>query len=162
MVGAPPGDALRRLTAQAARNPLYVRELADALGREQALQGTPGAGGSVAQEQLPVSLAAALGDRLSSVSAETAQILRIAALLGGKFAVTDLAVLLGRPASDLAAGLQEAVAAGLLVGSGTELAFRHPLIRQALYESMPAALRTALHGDAARELSTTSADALSV
>ena len=88
--------------------------------------------------------------------------LRTAALLGGKFAVTDLAVLLRQPASDLAAGLQEAVAAGILVGSGAELAFRHPLIRQALYESMPAALRTALHAEAARELAAAGADALSV
>ncbi len=162
MVGAPPGDALRRLTAQAAGNPLYVRELADALVREQALPVRPAAEVSVAQEQLPISLAAALGDRLSSVSAETAQMLRIAALLGGKFAVTDLAVLLRRPASDLAAGLQEAVAAGLVVGSGAELAFRHPLIRQALYESMPAALRTALHAEAAEDLAASGADALSV
>ena len=162
MVGAPTGDALRRLTGQAAGNPLYVRELADALVREQALPARPVAEVSLAQEQLPISLAAALGDRLSSVSAETAQILRIAALLGGKFAVTDLAVLLRRSASDLAAGLQEAVAAGLLVGSGTELAFRHPLIRQALYESMPAALRTALHAEAAEDLAASGADALSV
>ena len=66
------------------------------------------------------------------------------------------------PASDLAVGLQEAVAAGLLVGSGAELAFRHPLIRQALYESIPAALRTALHAEAARELATSRADVLSV
>ena len=34
MIGAPPGDALRRLTARAAGNPLYVRELVDALVRE--------------------------------------------------------------------------------------------------------------------------------
>ena len=40
--------------------------------------------------------------------------------------------------------------------------FRHPLIQQALYESMPAALRTALHAEAARELAATTADALSV
>jgi len=33
MVGAPPGDGLRRLTAQAAGNPLYVREPVDALVR---------------------------------------------------------------------------------------------------------------------------------
>jgi hypothetical protein len=39
MVGAPPGEALRRLTAQAAGNPLYVRELVDALVREQAAAG---------------------------------------------------------------------------------------------------------------------------
>jgi len=160
MLGTPPEDTLRQLTAQAAGNPLYLRELVDALARERA-QASP-AGVSTAQEQLPASLAAVLNDRLSSVSAQTAQILRTAALLGAKFTVTDLAVLLRRPVSELAAGLQEAVAARILVGSGAELAFRHQLIRQALYESMPAALRTALHAEAARELAATDADALSV
>jgi predicted ATPase len=139
MVGAPPGDALRRLTAQAAGNPLYLRELVDALVREQALQIRPTAELILAEEQLPVSLAAVLTDRLSSVPAETAQMLRTAALLGGRFTVTDLAVVLRRPVSDLAAGLQEATAAGILAGSGSELVFRHPLIRQALYESTPTA-----------------------
>ena len=88
--------------------------------------------------------------------------LRTAALLGGRFTVTDLAVVLRRPVSDLAASLQEAVAAGILAGSGAELVFRHPLIRQALYESMPAALRTALHAEAAQELAAAGADVLSV
>jgi DNA-binding CsgD family transcriptional regulator len=150
MLGTPSRDMLRQLTAQAAGNPLYLRELVDALARERAA------------EPLPASLAAVLNDRLGSVSAQTAQILRTAALLGAKFTVTDLAVLLGRPVSELAAGLQEAVTARILVGSGAELAFRHQLIRQALYESMPAALRTALHAEAARELAATDTDALSV
>jgi AAA ATPase domain/Bacterial regulatory proteins, luxR family len=162
MVGAPPGDRLRRLTAQAAGNPLYVRELVDALAREQALQIKPTVEVALAGEQLPVSLAAALTDRLNSVPTATAQMLRTAALLGGRFTVIDLAVVLRRPVSDLAAGLQEAVAAGILAGSGSELAFRHPLLRQALYESMPTALRTGLHAEAARELAATGADALSV
>jgi DNA-binding CsgD family transcriptional regulator len=157
MLGTPPAGTLRQLTGQAAGNPLYLRELVDALARERAVGGV-----SVATEQLPASLAAVLNDRLSSVSAQTAQILRTAALLGVKFTVTDLAVLLGKPVSELAAGLQEAVAARILVGSGSELAFRHQLIRQALYESMPTALRTALHAEAARELAATDADALSV
>jgi DNA-binding CsgD family transcriptional regulator len=156
MLGTPPAGTLRQLTGQAAGNPLYLRELVDALARERAVDLT------AAQEQLPASLAAVLNDRLSFVSAQTAQILRTAALLGGKFTVTDLAVLLGRPVQELAAGLQEAVAARILVGSGPELAFRHQLIRQALYESMPAALRTALHAEAARELAATDAEALSV
>jgi len=47
---------------------------------------------------------------------------------------------------------------GILVGSGPELAFRHLLIQQALYGSMPAALRTALHAEAARELAAAGAD----
>jgi hypothetical protein len=36
MLGSPPGDTLRQLTAQAAGNPLYVRELVDAMVRERA------------------------------------------------------------------------------------------------------------------------------
>jgi DNA-binding CsgD family transcriptional regulator/tetratricopeptide (TPR) repeat protein len=134
----------------------------DALVRERAVQIRPTAELSVTGEQLPGSLAAALTDRLSSVPAETAQMLRTAALLGGRFTVTDLAVVLRRPVSDLVAGLQEAAAAGILAGSGAELVFRHPLIRQALYESMPTALRTALHAEAAQELAAAGADALSV
>jgi DNA-binding CsgD family transcriptional regulator len=170
MLGTPRGDTLRQLTAQAAGNPLYLRELVDALARDRA-QASPAQEHVSAvqeqiqeqiQEQLPASLAAVLNDRLSSVSPVTAQILRTAALLGGKFTVTDLAVLLRRPVSQLAAGLQEAVAARILVGSGAELAFRHQLIHQALYESMPTALRTALHAEAARELAATGTDALSV
>jgi len=163
IVGSPPGDALRQLTAQAAGNPLYLRELVDALMREQALEFCSAtAEVSVAKEQMPASLATALSDRLSSVSVQTAEMLRTAALLRGKFAVTDLAVLLRRSASSLAAGLEEAVAAGILVSSGSELAFRHQLIQQALYESMPTALRTALHAEAARELAATGARPSSV
>ena len=162
MLGPPPGERLRQLTAQAAGNPLYVRELVDALVRDRGLKIGSAAEIATTRQQLPASLAAALNDRLSSVSADTAQILRTAALLGAKFAVTDLALVLHRPALDLAAGVQEAVAAGILAGSGPELTFRHLLIRQALYEGMPAALRTALHAEAAWDLATSGADALSV
>jgi DNA-binding CsgD family transcriptional regulator len=162
MVGAAPGEGLRRLAAQAAGNPLYVRELVDALLREQAVQVRPTAELALAGEQLPVSLAGVLTDRLSSVSPDTARVLRSAALLGGRFTVTDLAVVLRQPVSALAAGLQEGVAAGILAGAGAELVFRHPLIRQALYESLPQALRTALHAEAAQELAAAGADALSV
>ncbi len=49
-----------------------------------------------------------------------------------------------------------------MTGSGSELAFRHLLIQQALYESMPTALSAALHAEAARELAAAGADALSV
>src|SRR6516165_5078901 len=38
MVGSPPGEALRQLTAQASGNPLYLHELVDALARERALE----------------------------------------------------------------------------------------------------------------------------
>src|SRR5450755_109353 len=162
MLGSPPGDVLRRLMAQAAGNPLYVRELVDALIREGAIQTSDAAEISATPERVPASLAVVLMDRLGSVAGMTEQMLRMAALLGGKFAVNDLTVLLREPASDLTAGLQEALAAGILVSSGPDLAFRHPLIQQVLYESMPAALRAALHAEAAQALAAASADALTV
>jgi len=162
MVGAAPGEALRRVTAQAGGNPLYVRELVDALLREQAVQVSPVADITPRSEQLPASLAAVLEDRLSSVSAETAQLLRTAALIGGRFSVTDLGAVLRRPVSELTESLHEAMTAGVVEDSGTELAFRHPLLRQALYEGMPEALRRALHAEVAQELAATGADALSV
>ena len=43
MLGAPPGDALRRLAGQAGGNPLYLRELVDALVREQEVRVGPDA-----------------------------------------------------------------------------------------------------------------------
>jgi hypothetical protein len=56
---------VRQLTAQAAGNPLYLRELVDSLARERA-PASPVDGVSTAHEQLPASLAAVLNDRLSS------------------------------------------------------------------------------------------------
>jgi hypothetical protein len=53
MLGSPPGDTLRQLTARAAGNPLYVRELVDAMVREQALELGPAAEVSAAGQRLP-------------------------------------------------------------------------------------------------------------
>jgi DNA-binding CsgD family transcriptional regulator/tetratricopeptide (TPR) repeat protein len=160
MLGMPPGPALNRLLGRAMGNPLYLRELLDALAREQTA-GAALTGGELSDDEfdrVPASFAAALSDRLSVVSAATAQMLRTASLLGGEFAVTDLATLLRRTALDLAENLQNAVAAGIVVGVGDQLAFRHPLIRQALYDGVPAALRAALHGEAAKALADAGAE----
>jgi DNA-binding CsgD family transcriptional regulator len=164
MTGAPPGPALTRLAAQAMGNPLYLAELMDALRRDpdgsmNPLDTEPSAD---LLERVPASFAAALGDRLNLVPDGTAEMLKAAALLGGDFAVTDLAALLRRPASELSDGVQDALAAGLLVGAGARLAFRHPLIRQALYDGMPTALRQALHSEAAQALEAAGAEQLRV
>jgi DNA-binding CsgD family transcriptional regulator len=88
--------------------------------------------------------------------------LRAATLLGREFAVNDLAALLRRPAFELTAEVRDALAAGIIADVDPHLAFRHPLIRQALYEGMPAALRVALHWDAAQALAAANAEPLVV
>ncbi|MFG2526214.1 AAA family ATPase [Streptomyces sp. NPDC048527] len=153
VVGAPPGPALVDLAAQTSGNPLYARELVESLVREGGV--TVGEHAELRETSLSTvrrSLAAALDSRLSFVGADALGILRVAALLGREFAVTEVAALLGRSAIGIADDLQEAAAAGILVDAGQQMAFRHPLIRQALYDGMPTALRVALHQDAARAL----------
>ncbi|MFI2351845.1 AAA family ATPase [Streptomyces sp. NPDC019443] len=153
VAGAQPGPALVELAAQASGNPLYVRELVESLVREGEV--TVGARAELRETSLstvPRSLAAALDNRLSFVGPGALDMLRVAALLGREFSVTEVAALLGRSVIDISGDLQEAVAAGILVDAGQRMGFRHPLIRQALYDGMPAALRLALHRDAAQAL----------
>jgi len=153
LLGAEPGPALRSATAQAGGNPLYVREIVDALVREKRTRVRGGRAEVDATAVAPLpSPTAAIADRLDFLSEQTAGVLRLAALLGAEFAVEDLAVVAGRDAVGLVPVVEEAVAAGVLGGSGSALAFRHELIRQAFAVSMPAALRSALHGQVARTL----------
>jgi DNA-binding CsgD family transcriptional regulator len=79
-------------------------------------------------------------------------VLRAAALLGVEFAVTDLTTVLGKGVADLVPALDEARATGVLTDARGGLAFRHPLIREALYAELPAAVRSAWHRDAGQAL----------
>ena len=101
---------------------------------------------------MPSSLSAAIADRLDFVSGPVREVLQAAALLGVEFAVSDLAAVLGRGVADLIPAVDGARAAGVLGESGNGLGFRHPLIRAALYDVIPAPVRAAWHRDAGRAL----------
>ena len=138
LVGASPGPRLREIAARASGNPLYVRELVDALRRDGQLRadadGIDVVDGSAT---VPPSLTAAINARLSFISAGTRETLRLASVLGADFSVMDLGALAGEPAGRLVGALSEAVAGGILAVSAGGFAFRHALLRQALYEAMP-------------------------
>jgi DNA-binding CsgD family transcriptional regulator/tetratricopeptide (TPR) repeat protein len=159
LVGGKPDDRLLRLADGAAGNPLYVIELVDALARSSSVTVTGSGTAVLTSESAPGSLAAAIADRLGFVSASVREVLRAAALLGVDFAVPDLAVVLGRGVADLVPAIDEACVAGVLAESGTGLGFRHPLIRTALYEEIPAAVRAAWHREAGRALAEAGAPA---
>ena len=149
--GGPPGPRLLRLAAGAAGNPLYVTELVDALARGGALTVEDGLVDATGA-RTPGSLSAAIADRVEFLSAPGRGLLRAAALLGVDFSVSDLAMVSGQSVGELMPVLDEAILAGVLRENDFALAFRHPLIRAALYEEMPAAVRAAWHRDAARAL----------
>ena len=149
--GKPDGDLLR-LADGAAGNPLYLAELVAALARSSGLTITEAGAAKLAGGSAPSSLSAAIADRLGFVAGPVREVLRAAALLGSEFAVPDLAIVLGRSVADLIPAVDEACAIGVLAESGHGLAFRHPLVRAALYDDMPAPVRAAWHRDTGRAL----------
>ena len=159
LAGGRPDDGLLRLADGAAGNPLYVTELVAALARGSSLTVTEAGAAELAGGSAPGSLSAAIADRLGFVTGPVREVLRAAALLGVDFAVPDLAVVLGRGVADLIPAVDEARAVGVLAESGRGLGFRHPLIRAALYDEMPAPVRAAWHRDAGRALAEAGAPA---
>ncbi|TDD34451.1 BTAD domain-containing putative transcriptional regulator [Saccharopolyspora elongata] len=154
LVGAEPGPVLREIAARAAGNPMYVQEMTDALLRADAVaigNGTADVPAASISEA-PQSLVAAVGRRLDFLSPPSWEVLRWGALFGLEFSVTDIAAAAGRQAFELLPAFEEAIAADVVVDAETQLAFRHPLLRQALYEGIPKAVRGALHRQAAEAL----------
>ncbi|XVU25919.1 BTAD domain-containing putative transcriptional regulator [Actinoplanes sp. CA-054009] len=154
LIGAPPGPNLRALAARSGGNPLFARELVEALRQRDAVEisgGRADIGPDVTVDP-PQTLLDAVHAALDVLSGETREVLRLAALLGSEFSVSEVVAVTGRSALDLVGALEEALSASVLVDSGTDLAFRHPFLRQALVASVPPALRAGLHRHAAEVL----------
>jgi DNA-binding NarL/FixJ family response regulator len=152
-LSALPGPSLRAWLHRAGGNPLYVREMLDALTAD----GLVRIDGGVAELAGPVeagltTVSAAIAHRLDFLSDNTRSVLRAATILGGRFTLDELAVVSGKPVAALVDIKGEAVAAGVLADGGPELTFRHGLILQALNDELPRALRVGLHAHMARVL----------
>ena len=152
LAGGRPDAGLLKLADGAAGNPLYLTELIAALARADGITVSSAGAAQLAADNAPDSLPGAIADRIGFVSAPTREVLRAAALLGVQFAITDLIAVLGKSVTDLAPALDEARTTGVLIDAGHGLAFRHPLIREALYAEMPASVRAAWHRDAGHSL----------
>jgi len=157
LAGGRPDTGLLRLAAGAAGNPLYLTEMLAALARSGAITVTPAGTAQLADGAVPDSLPGAIADRLGFVSSPTREVLRAAALLGVEFGITDLTAVLGQTVAALVPAFDEARTLGVLTDSGAGLAFRHPLIREALYAEMPASVRAAWHRDAGHALASAGA-----
>ncbi|MGW6503310.1 AAA family ATPase, partial [Nonomuraea angiospora] len=114
--------------------------------------GGPAGGGVGGGVELPAGFVAAVERRLRDLSAEARRLLEAASVLRRPFSVHEAAGVLGVTAGALFERVEEAVGAGALVGEGDRLAFRHDLIREAVYGGLGAPIRTALHREAASVL----------
>jgi DNA-binding CsgD family transcriptional regulator len=160
-VGAAPGRRLLAGISGAAGNPLFVTELLGALAQEQMITIADGQA-EVANLTLPPTLRLTILRRISFLAEGTLQALRSASVLGTGFTLTDLAEVTGRSAVDLSMALAEPLRARVLEDDGPRLRFRHDLIRDAIYEDLPASVRGALHREAGQRLAAAGAPASQV
>ncbi len=151
VAGAPPGTALSEQLSWAAGNPLFVIELVKAL-REQGSLALHQGRTDVAHLSLPQTLPLTILRRVSNLAPATLEVLRVAAVLGREFSVAELSMVTGRSAVTLLPELDGALRAGLLAESPMGLAFRHELIREAIYHDLAPVLRQGLHREVARVL----------
>jgi predicted ATPase len=162
-MGAAPGPRLLAGISGAAGNPLFVTELLGALAREQMITIADGqAEVADSTSTLPPTLRLTILRRISFLAEGTLQALRFASVLGTGFTLTDLAEVTGRSAVDLSMTLAEPLRARVLEDDETRLRFRHDLIRDAIYQDLPASVRGALHREAGQRLAAAGAPASQV
>jgi DNA-binding CsgD family transcriptional regulator len=128
-------------------NPALIVELIKTLMADSVLPGPaelpPG---------LPASLRPLVLGQLAGLPRSTVDLLRMAAVLGPRFEVTHLARFISQSSVRLIPVLEDALRAGVLEQDGPHLAIRPELVRDALYEDIAPAIRSALHVEAVRVL----------
>jgi len=127
----------RALHDRAGGNPFFVEELLAA-----------GDGG-----ELPDSLRDALLVRLRRLSGRAREIVGVVAVAGRTIDHRLLRTLVAIEDGELIGALREAVAQQVLVSDGLSYAFRHALLREAVYADLVAGQRTPLHAALAEKLS---------
>jgi tetratricopeptide (TPR) repeat protein len=146
-------------------NPLFVRELSAGLSANPSSPAfLTGPGALIDRGKMSATVRSTIRARLTSISRETAQILRLAAVFGGEFDLLILEDVSEEGSGDLLEALGEAESAGIVrevAGSPGRYRFVHGLVRDQLYDDFPLAARIRLHqriAEALERLSLTSSE----
>ncbi|MDP9182234.1 MAG: AAA family ATPase, partial [Actinomycetota bacterium] len=143
ILGTEPSHAVLERVRGATGNPLFITEFVGDLNPGGIEDG--GAG-------VPLEFRLSVLRRLGHLSPDANDLLRLASVLGSTFRVADLAVVSGRSAVELTPTLQQAVAQGIIGERDERLAFRHDLVRDAIYAHIPSDVRRQLHREVGRSL----------
>lgn len=150
-LGAVPGPGLRDVLDRAGGNPLFALEVLRGFEAEDLLVRQEGTV-DVTSPAVPSSLMATVLSRLSGLDEAALQALRMGAVLGARFTARQLSAQLGLTPVELLQVVDQLVRVGLLTQDDDYLAFRHDVVREAVYLDLPASLRAALHAEIARRL----------
>jgi DNA-binding CsgD family transcriptional regulator len=138
-LGGQADEALcRSCHAATGGNPFFLESLT------ARLRGAPGPVEAIG----PQSIAASVLRRVDQLGDGAVALTRALAVLGGPAALRPAAALAGLPTAEAALAADKLRAASVL-GPGSTLEFAHPIMRTAVYESLPAGERAVVHGRAA-------------
>ena len=151
VTGAPAGpDLVGVIAERSAGNPFLVTELARQLAGPSIKQGAEPA---AARAIVPDSVRALAGARVGELTGTARAVVLAASVLGTRFRRDVLAALAGLEPGELAGALAAGRDTGLLqLADPGEDRFRHDLVRDAIYDSIPADAREDLHTRAGRVL----------
>ena len=136
----PPGQLVTEVHARTGGNPLFVTEMVRLLESQRGLD--PTALG------VPKGVRLVIGQRLGQLTETSRAVLEVAAVLGREFEIEAVGQVLGAANADVTPALDDAIGVGLVVaapGGPGRLRFSHALVRDALYDFLPAGRRIELH-----------------
>ena len=154
--GARVSDAVAQMVAAATDgNPLFIQEYCSLLRESGQISNAAGcwelAKRELAQQQVPVNVQRVIASRVDSLSPTEVQVLKIASVIGQTFSPGAVQKLCAE--REIEASLASLERQELLISSGPAeaktYAFRHALVRNAVYELMLYEQRRALHRAAA-------------
>ena len=148
---ADPGGALLKMAERAGGSPFLLVELLSGL-REEELVRVESGRAELVESRLPRRVSESMRRRLERMSDPARQVVTVAAALGRRFSLTDLAAMLDVSPSGLLVPVEELIHADLLAERGDKLCFGHDLIFEAVRASVPLSVRRALDRQAAAVL----------
>jgi class 3 adenylate cyclase len=153
LLGGPVADGVSEtVAAWAGGNPLFVEEVVADL-RERGLLRRDGDGWSLerdlASTQVPPTVAALLAARLDRLPRRERELVEQISVVGLEVTTEDAVALTGADPAEVVEGLSALVHRDLVrrqrSAAGDTWTFRHILLREAAYESLPKAQRSELH-----------------
>jgi DNA-binding CsgD family transcriptional regulator len=148
---ATPDGALLKMAERAGGSPFLLVELLSGLREEELLHVESGRA-ELVESRLPHRVTESMRRRLERMSDSARQVATVAAALGRRFSLSDLAAMLDVSPSGLLVPVEELIHADLLVERDDKLCFGHDLIFEAVRTSVPLSVRRALDRQAATVL----------
>ena len=151
VLGAEPDGELLKMAERAGGSPFLLVELLSGL-REEGLVLVEAGRAELVEWRLPERVSHSMRLRLERMSDSARQVATVAAALGRRFSLDDVAAMLGRSPSELLAPVDELIHADLFAERDGRLMFGHDLTLEGVRASIPGSVRRSLDRQAASVL----------